>query len=333
MNIYITLDYELYLGSKTGSIENCLIRPMDALMDFLDTYRIRVTVFADAAYLLRIRELMHESEELKQQFNRIAEHITSIHNKGHDVQLHFHPQWLYSEYKNGGWIMDFAHYSLSGMDNDVAFTQFNKAKTLLENIVNKKITAFRAGGFALTDFPNYTELFRKNGIKIDSSAIRNVVCKTAYKTFDYRNIPEKSIYNFQQDLFTEDDAESSDSIKEMPVTTKARNNLLYSIMVRYYSKKHRAQKWGDGKGMSDFGSTGSKIIQKLANIKITVPASIDGVSSFLLPSVYSALKKKNTDNMIIIGHPKAITNATMTGLKSFIESHGDLTFKTVSGQP
>ncbi len=31
MNVYFTLDYELFLGEKTGTPENCLIRPMDEL--------------------------------------------------------------------------------------------------------------------------------------------------------------------------------------------------------------------------------------------------------------------------------------------------------------
>ena len=32
MNILLTLDYELFLGAKTGSIENCLIRPLEAYL-------------------------------------------------------------------------------------------------------------------------------------------------------------------------------------------------------------------------------------------------------------------------------------------------------------
>lgn len=52
MNVFFTIDYELFLGGNTGTVRNCLIRPLNALTELLDKYQIKLTLFVDAAYLL-----------------------------------------------------------------------------------------------------------------------------------------------------------------------------------------------------------------------------------------------------------------------------------------
>ena len=58
MNCFITLDYELFLGEKTGTVDGCLVKPMDALLRVLDKYGIKANVMVDAAYLLRMKQFV-----------------------------------------------------------------------------------------------------------------------------------------------------------------------------------------------------------------------------------------------------------------------------------
>lgn len=73
--------------------------------------------------------------------------------------MHFHPQWLYSEYNDGMWKMDFDHYKLSDMSTDFLTLTFSNAKLLLESII-EKVIAFRAGGYSLSAFWNYKNVYR-----------------------------------------------------------------------------------------------------------------------------------------------------------------------------
>jgi len=41
MNILITLDYELFNGEKSGSVNNSLITPMQELLKVLDKYNFK----------------------------------------------------------------------------------------------------------------------------------------------------------------------------------------------------------------------------------------------------------------------------------------------------
>ncbi|KAA3703073.1 polysaccharide deacetylase family protein, partial [Bacteroides salyersiae] len=194
MKILITLDYELFMGKKTGSVESCLLSPMNSFISMLDRYGIKATIFVDAAYLLRLSELKDKHDKLKSDFELISDHLKCLEQDGHDIQLHFHPQWIYSDYDSKQWIMDFEHYKLSDLPENVLRTSFYSARLLLEEIIGKKIIAFRAGGYSLPTYSGYIDLFKLNGIKIDSSVLRGAYVDSKYQKYDYRNIPKASIY-------------------------------------------------------------------------------------------------------------------------------------------
>lgn len=42
MNVFITIDYELFMGKISGSVEKCLITPMDNFTGMLDNYGIKL---------------------------------------------------------------------------------------------------------------------------------------------------------------------------------------------------------------------------------------------------------------------------------------------------
>lgn len=130
-----------------------------------------------AAYLLRLSELKDKHDKLKSDFELISDHLKCLEQAGHDIQLHFHPQWIYSDYDSKQWIMDFEHYKLSDLPENVLRTSFYSARLLLEEIIGKKIIAFRAGGYSLPTYSGYIDLFKLNGIKIDSSVFTRGVCR------------------------------------------------------------------------------------------------------------------------------------------------------------
>lgn len=319
------------MGKKTGTIDNCLIRPMNDLMLILDKYKIKAIIFVDAAFLLRLEELMPEHRGLQDDYNKIKNHILAMHNSGHDIQLHFHPQWLYSTWKNGRWVMDTDHYKLSDMSNELAFNKFQKARMLLEGIVNKKITAFRAGGYSLATLDSYIELFKENDIKIDSSVLSGAYIKSKYHSYDYRNIPKKNRYNFSSDVTIED---SLGEYVELPITTKSYNSLLYLLLRQYYKTRCRHLfVYGDGEYIGRPGGFYNKYIiriKELFKIKM-VPASIDGFLVFFLPYIYKNIRDIKQQDLVIISHPKSLLDISLRKLDEFlIANMPDLKFLTTN---
>jgi hypothetical protein len=246
LNIFFTFDYELFLGINPGTIDNCLTLPMNMIISLLNNYNIKSTVFVDAAYLLRLTELSESHEVLQNDLKKIKEHIGMLHKNNHTVQMHFHPQWLYSTWESGQWIMDKEHYKLSDMDTKFALNKLNESCNLLESIIDEKIIAFRAGGYSLTTFNSYIDFFDSCGIRIDSSVLRNSVYRSMYQSYCYNNIPIKTIYNFSSDICIED---SSGIYKELSITTKAYNPVFYLIKRGCNSVQKTSKAYGDGIGI------------------------------------------------------------------------------------
>ena len=322
MNIYITLDYELFLGPKTGSAENCLVRPMNALMDVLARTGSKCTVMVDGAYLYRMRQLSCSSDEVKKEFGVVLGNIADIDNRGHNIQYHFHPQWLYSNYIDGlGWQMDFVHYKLSDVPMDELSDAFKGGIDILEDLIKKKITAFRAGGYSLCSYEWYGDLFHNNGIKIDSSVRGGESVSTRFQVYDYRKAPRKSIYYFLDDVTSEVNEEKN-SFVEMPISFSRKISSLV-----YLLKKHRMEKhyhpsiiYGDGKGVGAMLSKKQKFQKDINKLwgSVRMPASIDKFESLSLWDIYKDIRKQDAQNMVIIGHPKLASDASLDNVGRFV---------------
>ena len=60
MNIYITLDYELFFGPDSGTVENCIIEPTEQLLNIVDPLGVKFVCFVDSGYLLALEKQMRD---------------------------------------------------------------------------------------------------------------------------------------------------------------------------------------------------------------------------------------------------------------------------------
>lgn len=328
MNVYLTLDYELFLGEKTGTPENCLIRPMDELCKVADKHNFKFVIFVDATYLLRMQQLKGQFKEVDRQYDLVSNHVKSLAEQGHDIELHFHPQWLYSNWdeESQEWKMDRDHYKLSDLPLEEAKSSLKTAKELLDSIVGYKTIAYRAGGFCLNEFEDFKETFKKLGLKYDSSVARygHIASKVHY--YDYRRIPKEQIYRFSNTIKEKDD---SGVFTELSITGFRFSPRYYQFKVRpiKMSSSH-SKRYGDGNVISDKQNI---LLHKLKSLFRPFPqlASIDGGSSNLLELYYDRVVQSGYYEMIMIGHPKNTTDIELANLDHFIDEHKDITICTI----
>lgn len=323
-NIYITLDYELFMSGDTGTVAKCLVEPMNELVSMLDKYDAKVVVFVDAAYLLRLSELQENNSSLKKDFEEVKNHIKKMHGLGHDIEMHFHPQWLYSSFKEDKWIMDTVHYKMSDMQEDFLLSSFAKSKELLEKIINRKVYAFRAGGYCLTSYEKYIELFKQTGLKIDSSVLPGNKLNNGHHNYDYSSLGDNiSSYKFSHSVL---EKEKKGDFIEFPIST------MKMLGVKYYLLKNKLRKdvgmtkiFGDGKPLVKNTSFINKIIKLFSYMYI--PASLDFMMVGLLPKFFQHLKK--TKDIVVIAHPKNFSDKSVSSLEQFLNVYGDnITIKT-----
>lgn len=308
MNIYITLDYELRLELDSGTVKNCLIRPSEALMNICDKTKSKMTFFVDGAYIYRLNQLKNISAALSRDYDEVLSNIHNLSIHGHSIQYHFHPQWLFSNYKEDyGWIMDFDHYKLSDVPDDILKESFSDGIKILKSITGKDICAYRAGGYSLCSPDIYIPLFDENGIKIDSSVLPGTYVKSKLQTYDYRITPKKSKYFFYENV-CEESLDTKKSYIEMPIST----GLPISSIRYLLEKKRLLEELSPDVYFADGGGGGNmpkldrlkELCSKLFN-KEYPRASIDSFRALNLWSIYKQNKDIGNSDMVVIGHPKA----------------------------
>ena len=320
MNIFITLDYELFLGTKTGTPENCLIKPMDALLELATETGIYYIIFVDATYLIRLKQLMKDEPILRNHYEMVVKNIIKCVKSGHDVQLHIHPQWAYSNWdkRNRCWIMDKDHYKLSDLSINEVQELIKNAKHELDNIVGYKTSAFRAGGFCLDNFSDYKNLFLELGLTIDSSVARDQYVKSKIHYYDYRHVPVKQIYRFSDSVKNENE---NGAFTEISISSFSCASLYYYAIIRKASLKYSPTLiYKDGESISDGGNRLSYYAKKIFR-RYRLLCTIDAVSSCYLEDFYSHLNKKGYNEMVILGHPKNASDASIRNLRRFVEKH------------
>jgi hypothetical protein len=317
-SIFITLDYELFLGNKTGTVQNCLVKPMSELMNVLNKYEVKVTLFVDCAYLYRLNQLMDHYPALQDDFNKIIDSLRRYNEEGHEIQMHFHPQWLYSNYDGTKWNLDFEHYKLSDVEPTLLKTSFTELKQLVETLCNCKMTAYRAGGYCLETYREYVTLFRENGIEIDSSVVPRSYLSSDSVFYDYRNAPNKEIWRFSTSVSKED---VNGQMIELPVSTYSLFGFSYYFtkIMRIISSRKGSYQWGDGVSIFASGTMSQKVRDKFLRIfrKGIYTCSFDGTSSSKLEYSFN----QQADIMTIVSHPKCFTTSSLVDLENFIKRH------------
>lgn len=307
MNIYLTFDYELFLGPRTGTVEKCLLEPTQRIMEIGKRYGVCFTFFVDVLYLLKAKEYIGMSEIIRQNYDLVCQQIIDLAKEGHSIQLHLHPQWYYSTYNlnQEEWQLDFEHYSLDACPKQDVEKMVKDGMQKLKELSGQSVTAFRAGGYCFPQNPGYADLLYKYGIRKDSSVFMYRMESASFWNFDYSNIIDYERYRFNDSANT---AIENGRFEEYPIAS-AKMLPCYCIPKRLiigliYKKKGSVS--GDGLGVGARRSVSAKMwsIFNLMTHSIILPASIDSKKSVFLDSIIKSAVRKESDIFVIIGHPK-----------------------------
>jgi hypothetical protein len=122
------------------------------------------------------------------------EQVRDALRKGHDIQLHLHPQWLNADYENGHWHPR-GDWSILNYERDAAHTMLAGGKQYLENLLQPidsgyRCLAFRAGALAAAPSDHLFESLATLGIEIDVSIAGGVFVDSEALQLDCRNCEE-----------------------------------------------------------------------------------------------------------------------------------------------
>lgn len=311
MKILLTLDYELFLGGRTGTVERCLAYPMKRLMEQTEGFGVKFTLFVDAAYLYRLYVLSEEHPALADDLQAVKQELRALVDAGHDVQLHIHPQWYYSSFDGKEWQLDQQHYKMSDIPENEVAGLFRKSKNVLDGIVGYKTHAFRAGGFSAQPFDRLKPLFVANGITVDSSVCPGTRYNSEYQQYDYTDCPKVSKYRFEDDpAWVNESGHFTEIIINMyPVSPVFYWRLVLTRLLK--SKKHI--KFGDGDSVKTIKDS---IIERMTRRALSL-STIDGLKIKYLYRSLQRADRRGDELFCAIGHPKLATPYSIEALGAF----------------
>ena len=311
-NAIITFDYEVFLGHKTGSIENCVIKPTNLILKILEANNAKAIFFVDTTWLLFIKENFADD------FQLVARQLKSIVKAGSSVELHLHPQWL-DAFKTGNLISfnSYRYYKLHSLNSKEIIDLFIKSIHLLESITNQKVQCFRAGGWCIEPFNKIMAAFEASGIKYDFSVVPGLSLHDgkAYD-FDFSKVPKLLVYRFQNDISKPD---MKGSFVEFPLST-FRNNPFYTVINKVLLNFKKDYIFGDGVGGKE-KSAGKALFQifRFSTEKMSLDKTSNVIFRYLL-----ATHLRRSHINIFVSHTKLISNDALSNLKYITEKFNTL---------
>ncbi|EKB51331.1 hypothetical protein [Cecembia lonarensis] len=206
MNLILTFDYELF-GNGSGDIFKHVILPTDKILSICDTYGIKTTIFFEVVEYWSLKEEWDKGNDMgysKNPIEAMESQLQTAFRNGHDIQLHFHPQWLGAKFINDKWDLNLKNWRLSDFSETDGLDQFGlikKGVETLQDIIKPlnpdyKPSIIRAGGYNIMPSFKIAQAMLENGIIVDSSVYPGGVENGEYSKYDYSEVPNDLDYWF-----------------------------------------------------------------------------------------------------------------------------------------
>lgn len=171
----LTVDYETWQPQLEGLVLDWdvdVFEPTRRLLDVFDQAGATLTIFAEMGEYMWLRE--HRPETAGRMEAQWRDAVT----RGHDVQLHLHPNWLPEmgpSEQDGQWDWDMERTRAADYPGDLT-AAIARCKATLEDAIRPvapdyEVVAYRAGTYEAQPFERLYDALAENGILSDSSVV------------------------------------------------------------------------------------------------------------------------------------------------------------------
>lgn len=238
----LTSDYEVW-GNGSGCVERCVIDPAKEMLDIANRYNARLTFFLDVCeyWAFDETEASGKFENDYKPATYMREQLQEAVREGHDVQLHFHPQWLnYKCISNQVWELDYRYWRLPEVSHYHTsewklHSLFEKGKKTLFEMFGEcredyNISAFRAGAWCIQPEGEILDILKDLDIKIDSTVAPGRREDDGTTLFDFTHASKIPFWSIGDSVLEP----GSGSVLEIPIFTQRIGllKLLYFLSLR-----------------------------------------------------------------------------------------------------
>jgi hypothetical protein len=314
MKLILSLDYEVFFGRHTGSVERCLLAPTEALAKLAMARGIPLVFFVDAGFLLRLRSGRAHHPQLRRDYDLVCRQVEDMARQGHEIQLHVHPHWEDAVWTGEAWYLNLDRYRLHDFaPKDIQYIVGAYTGILRDLAGTDQAFAYRAGGWRLQPFAPLGDALLAHGVRIDSTVFAGGLLQDPAGGFDFRQAPDLDHWRFADDPLRIDE---QGAFLEVPISAHPRPPAFFwrlALARKLGGARHRS--YGDGAAV-ELGR--QDLIRKLTRPSDDV-VSLDGLKADTLEQAYQAHRRAGRRILVVIGHPKAVTPHSLQALAAFID--------------
>lgn len=188
IGLIFTLDYEIH-GNGQGDFSSWAYFPTSHMLDIFDLYGAKLTIMAEMGHYWAMKKYEHL---FSNEIHLFESQLKNTIERGHDVQLHIHPQWSEAHFAEGRWRLDFSRNTIKKLCNnyDEAYFYLTKGKNDLENLLspidpNYQCKCYRAGYLQMQPSENIIKALEDAGFISDSSVQKGTVVNDSLRLLDY----------------------------------------------------------------------------------------------------------------------------------------------------
>jgi hypothetical protein len=349
MQLILSLDYEVF-GNGAGDVMQDIIQPTNRILSICDRHGAKMTIFFDVGeywafeqYDSQLREELGYSpyEQMKKQ-------VTDAIHRGHDVQLHLHPQWIGAEYKNGAWKLCNLYWRLADLPDGLGNIDqiksitgaLYKGKQTLESMIKPVKTdyvcsCFRAGGLYNQPSRNIISAMKKIGLKADSSVVKGYKINTPFEV-DYSYVETEKVVWWTTDTEFTKEGLPGENIIELSVSSRMepywknfKKTKLRATLKRWHTEKVSRRNHNSNEKISsvpDYYSVLKKLLKKCPSIFDYCKLS----SKDMLRRIKEHTKHQKQP-IVMIGHSKDFINdSELDGFLDSLCKTENVTFQNMS---
>jgi hypothetical protein len=225
-HVALTVDYEVF-GNGAGDVRQHMVEPTERMARICEKYDAPLMVFVEMEETLAFQR--HATDLHRQlgynPYDLIRKQIADLAKRGHDIQLHLHPEWVGTQLVNGAWQLNERHATVDSLfeTQEETTAYLRDRKEALEELISdagpgKSVCAYRAGAFSAQPGNKLLRALAENDFVLDTSVVHGLHRHDENVHLDYRNAPRsRAMWRVDKDVAV---ADASGPLWEVPIGSK-----------------------------------------------------------------------------------------------------------------
>jgi len=225
-HLILSIDYEIF-GNGSGDVQRHITGPTERMARICEKFEMPLTVFFEVEEYLAFER---ERQKLIEAWGydpaaEIRAQALELIRRGHDLQLHLHPEWVGAAFDNGHWRLKQHKRTVDSLFETAAEVSsfMGERKAVIDGFYesagsSQRVRAYRCGAFCAQPGDKLLRALAENGILIDSSLVKGLRRRDAHVFLDFTGAPEvRRHWQIVADVAHED---VSGKVTEIPIYSR-----------------------------------------------------------------------------------------------------------------